>query len=209
MIFEMTLDYNVIIPMTITVAISYGVRKLLQPESIYTLKLTRRGRLMPESLRADLQPTRLARDVMDTRFAPVSADTGLEALMSMAGEQPTPECFLVRGSEHVAGVLMRRSLPGALSGGDDKRRVGEVPSDRFVVVSETAPVIEVLAHMRGQGANVALVTGQGAGDRIRRCARRRHQGAHRRRAVAHQGAFLRRSRAGNRKGEPTAACACL
>jgi CIC family chloride channel protein len=166
MIFEMTLDYHVIIPMTITVAISYGVRKLLQPESIYTLKLTRRGRLMPESLQADLQPTRLARDVMDTRFAPVSADTGLEALMTMAGEQPAPECFLVRGSEHIAGVLRRQSLPIALSRGDDERRVGEVPSDRFVVVPESTPVIEVLAHMRGQGASVALVTGQGAGGRI-------------------------------------------
>ena len=31
MIFEMTLDYNVIIPMTITVALSHGVRTLLQP----------------------------------------------------------------------------------------------------------------------------------------------------------------------------------
>ena len=39
MIFEMTLDYGVIIPMTITVAISYGVRKVVCSESIYTLKL--------------------------------------------------------------------------------------------------------------------------------------------------------------------------
>ena len=31
MIFEMTLDYTVIIPMTITVALSYGVRKMLHP----------------------------------------------------------------------------------------------------------------------------------------------------------------------------------
>lgn len=166
MIFEMTLDYHVIIPMTITVAISYGVRKLLQPESIYTLKLTRRGRLMPESLQADLQPTRRARDVMDTRFAPVSADTGLEALMPMVREQPIPVCFLVHGSERVAGVLMRQSLLDALSCRDDKRRVGEVSSNRFVVVPEAAPVIEVLSQMRGQGASVALVMESGARGRI-------------------------------------------
>jgi CIC family chloride channel protein len=53
MIFEMTLDYNVIIPMTITVALSYGVRRLLSRQSIYTLKLVRRGHYMPEALRAD------------------------------------------------------------------------------------------------------------------------------------------------------------
>ena len=39
MIFEMTLDYRIIIPITITVAFSYGVRTMLCRESIYTLKL--------------------------------------------------------------------------------------------------------------------------------------------------------------------------
>ena len=53
MIFEMTLDYTVIIPMTITVALSYGVRTLLQPQSIYTLKLARRGHRIPASLRTN------------------------------------------------------------------------------------------------------------------------------------------------------------
>ncbi|MDD5236162.1 MAG: chloride channel protein, partial [Candidatus Omnitrophica bacterium] len=53
MIFEMTLDYNVIIPMTITVAISYGVRKVLCKESIYTMKLARRGHRLPDSMRRE------------------------------------------------------------------------------------------------------------------------------------------------------------
>jgi CIC family chloride channel protein len=47
MIFEMTMDYTVIIPVTITVALSHGIRKMLSPQSIYTLKLVRRGHLMP------------------------------------------------------------------------------------------------------------------------------------------------------------------
>jgi chloride channel protein, CIC family len=47
MVFEMTLDYNVIVPMTITVALSYGIRKALCTDSIYTLKLVRRGHHMP------------------------------------------------------------------------------------------------------------------------------------------------------------------
>ena len=39
MIFEMTLDYTVIVPMTLTVAISYAVRRSLIKDSIYTRKL--------------------------------------------------------------------------------------------------------------------------------------------------------------------------
>ncbi len=50
MIFEMTLDYNVIVPMVITVIAAYGTRKALSKESIYTLKLARRGHHVPETL---------------------------------------------------------------------------------------------------------------------------------------------------------------
>lgn len=50
MIFEMTLDYNVILPVSMTVVLSYGIRKALIPDSIYTLKLTRKGINIPESL---------------------------------------------------------------------------------------------------------------------------------------------------------------
>jgi len=54
MTFEMTLDYNVVIPMTVTVALSYAVRKLLSKDSIYSAKVVRRGRALPEALYADL-----------------------------------------------------------------------------------------------------------------------------------------------------------
>lgn len=55
MIFEMTLDYTVIVPMTLTVAISYAVRRSLIKDSIYTRKLTLRGEPVPEAMRADVQ----------------------------------------------------------------------------------------------------------------------------------------------------------
>lgn len=50
MIFEMTLDYTVIIPMAVTVAVSYAVRKKLSVSTIYTEKLIRRGHFTPEDL---------------------------------------------------------------------------------------------------------------------------------------------------------------
>jgi len=64
MIFEMTLDYTVIIPMTLTVAISYAVRKYLIKDSIYTRKLSLRGESVPETMRADLPFSRRAADIM-------------------------------------------------------------------------------------------------------------------------------------------------
>jgi len=64
MIFEMTLDYTVIIPMTLTIAISYAVRRYLVKDSIYTRKLTLRGKSVPETMRADVPFSRRAADIM-------------------------------------------------------------------------------------------------------------------------------------------------
>ena len=47
MLFEMTGDYNVILPVVITMAIADAVRRRLCPPTIYTLKLLRRGHIVP------------------------------------------------------------------------------------------------------------------------------------------------------------------
>lgn len=64
MIFEMTLDYTAVLPMTLTVAMSYGVRRILVTDSIYTRKLTLRGDAVPAALRADVHFSRLAKQIM-------------------------------------------------------------------------------------------------------------------------------------------------
>ena len=63
MIFEMTLDYGVILPLTITAAVSYGLRRGLSAESIYTMKLTRRGHTMPQALQANAHLVRRVSDL--------------------------------------------------------------------------------------------------------------------------------------------------
>lgn len=86
MIFEMTRDYNVIIPITITVALSYGIRRAFCPESIYTLKLVRRGRHAPWALHADLGQVQIARDLM--RSADAAERSALAERIGHPGENP-------------------------------------------------------------------------------------------------------------------------
>lgn len=50
MIFEMTRDYTVIMPMAITVAVSYLIRRKFTASTIYTEKLLRRGHTIPQEL---------------------------------------------------------------------------------------------------------------------------------------------------------------
>lgn len=47
---EMTGDFNIILPLMIIVSVANLVRRLFCPDTIYTLKLSRRGHFVPESL---------------------------------------------------------------------------------------------------------------------------------------------------------------
>ena len=58
MIFEMTRDYTVIMPVILTVALAAAVRNWLSPATIYTMKLVRRGETVPQGLQALMAPPR-------------------------------------------------------------------------------------------------------------------------------------------------------
>ncbi|MEK9661206.1 MAG: chloride channel protein [Alphaproteobacteria bacterium] len=50
MVFEMTGDGNSVLPILLCTVVAFGTRKLVCPPSIYTLKLERRGHVIPENL---------------------------------------------------------------------------------------------------------------------------------------------------------------
>ncbi len=68
-VFEMTWDYGAILPTILTATTAYAVRQYLSPANIYTLKLLRRGHVVPQGLQAWMGGVRRARDVMSSDFA--------------------------------------------------------------------------------------------------------------------------------------------
>ena len=114
MIFEMTLDYNVIIPITITVALSYGIRKAWCPESIYTLKLARRGHHIPSALHANLSHVKRVKDIMRSAITPLPASSTLDAFAKTVLEHPKQSHFLVHDGDRIVGVVGREAAVGVL-----------------------------------------------------------------------------------------------
>ena len=64
MIFEMTRDYNVIVPLVLAVAISVGMRRWLIADNIYTVKLRHRGRPIPIIRHTNMYLVRQAKELM-------------------------------------------------------------------------------------------------------------------------------------------------
>jgi CIC family chloride channel protein len=158
MIFEMTLDYGVIIPMTITVALSYGIRKRLCHESIYTLKLVRRGHYIPEALHTHFDQLKRAKDIMESRIGSVGASSSLDEFARIVLEQGSVSLFLVEDQDRVIGVLTRDMALGGVGQMGRRATLHEIANKDFVTVPEEATLFYVLGIMRANRASVALVT---------------------------------------------------
>jgi CIC family chloride channel protein len=144
MIFEMTLDYTIIIPMTLTVAISYAVRKSVISDSIYTRKLTLRGEFAPESLRGDLQFSRSAASIMNS-----------EILRDLPSDKN--EVFLVADKNGaVDGAFVGERLTG-IRDANPNAAVGDVAQRNYMVVLPEDSVWNVVAAMRSTNSAFALV----------------------------------------------------
>ncbi len=158
MIFEMTQDYAVIIPMTIVVALSYGVRKALLRESIYTLKLARRGHDIPDSLQANFYHLRKMREIMETHFVAIPADQTPDDFLRIAIEQPTVSCFLVAGPEGLVGFLTRDISFRCRDLTEGPHMLREFADRSFITVGEDTPLLDVITRMRATNAAIAVVT---------------------------------------------------
>jgi CIC family chloride channel protein len=168
MIFEMTLNYDVIIPMTITVAISYGLRKALLPESIYTLKLVRRGHFMPDALQANLLFLKPVRDLMDRHFRTVPASMTLgEFVTKILPKHEAIGSFLVEENNQSVGFLTRDGVLARFGELETSRSatLGEIARRDYVIVAEDVTVMHVFAEMRANQAFVAFVSGKKTGTR--------------------------------------------
>ena len=75
MVFEMTRDYAIIVPVIVAVALAAGIRRALINETIYTVKLRHRGHRIPKERHINLFLVRQAQDIMERRFILAKAGT--------------------------------------------------------------------------------------------------------------------------------------
>ncbi len=126
MIFEMTLDYSIVMPMIVAVAMSLGVRRVLSPENIYTLKLVRRGRAIPKARHANMFLVRTAREVMDADVQVLPGETSFDDYLRQPGHAGRLRHVVVTKKGRLFGVTA--STPAC--GGDSNPPTPASPSPR-------------------------------------------------------------------------------
>lgn len=164
-IFEMTRDYRVIIPMVIIVSIAYGVRQFLLSDTIYTFKLTRRNHPVPGSLETNLFMLRKAADFYDSRVVRVGSTRGMAEVRRRFrhfGRQ-TPNVLVLDADQNIQAIFSsRRQYRLKRRGGLGIRsRVDEHMETDYIVVSAEDMVFDIVGRLRAADCEVALVTADG------------------------------------------------
>ncbi len=161
MIFEMTRNYNVIIPLIITGSIAYGVRHMFLRDSIYTFKLTRRGHYIPDSMTTNMFMLRRALDLLEApvmRLGSRHTLGDLQALLSP--DHPDPHVLLEEDGQ-VKAVLTAERHQALDADGHTHTWLEEHVDSGFVVVSQEDMIFDVVAQLRSHEADIALVTRDG------------------------------------------------
>ena len=121
-VFELTGQYSIILPLMAAVALSTGLSHLLSRDNIYTLKLLRRGIDIDADCRTDAALGRLrVRDAMRPVPEPISGGADLEEVVSRLGRSRYGAAPVTDDGSYVGAVLAPELGPGEDDGADAPR----------------------------------------------------------------------------------------
>jgi hypothetical protein len=133
-------------------------RRVLSRETIYSLKLVRRGRAIPKALHANMFLVRRASEAMDTDVVVLPADTAFDEFLRRPENDGGLRHVVTTRRGRLYGVLrVNTSLSRGLEGARTGVTVGDVSSRHFIVVGEDRVVFDVIERMWRKHATMTVV----------------------------------------------------
>ena len=153
-LFELTRDYRVILPAMLSATVAMAIAQLLYRDSIYTLKLRRRG--VQYEMRANTAILRrlTVKMVMTPNYAVVYDDVPMQEVVKKAAELEVSDFIVTDHEDHYYGVLIAtdirtallqpEALPLLVTGELARRKVPTVgPSETLDVILDKFSRLEV------------------------------------------------------------------
>jgi CIC family chloride channel protein len=158
MIFEMTRDYDIVLPMILAVALALGVRRMLTIENIYTMKLARRGHPIPKALQANMFLVRSAAEIMESDVLVLDEATPFATFLRLAAAQGGLRHVVVtRGGAVIGALRVNTDLRRTLGAVTEDVRLGDLVQPGFVIVREHEVAFDVIRTIWDRGATMAIV----------------------------------------------------
>lgn len=146
-VYEMTGDYHIILPIMIAAGLASVVASVIDPDSIYHKKLTRRGHHLARShFLAELEDI-MVRDLMIRKFPVVQASDTLTEIVRIARENPQFESLPVMDADgQLRGIIRPEDLHRVLDSDVVPHlvRAGDIALHAAVSVSPDENLLEAL-----------------------------------------------------------------
>jgi len=156
MVFEMTRDYAIIVPVIVAVAVAAGVRRSLIGETIYTIKLRHRGHRIPKERHINLYLVKQAEDIMERRFIVAKAGTTLKEAM-VADETDDLRAIIVEREGRVVGLIPPRSGLWREARNNPNLLVERFIESRVVVCRDNDLLSLVFARLKRHRSGAAII----------------------------------------------------
>jgi chloride channel protein, CIC family len=110
MVFEMTGDYGLILPLMLTSVLAYATARRLYPESIYTEWLVRRGVVLSHGADATLLAHVSVAECFNREPVTVPEDADLRTVVALTQQSRQTEFPVVSADGRLAGMLSREAV---------------------------------------------------------------------------------------------------
>jgi len=150
LIFEMTRDYALILPLISAVIVSVLVARSLSRESIYTLKLVRRGVDIHRREEADVMRGIRVGEVMTRDFPTVLPSMSVSALLDELHQSGHHGFPVVDESGHFCGVVTLKDIENAIRRKKSACTVGDIATKSPIVAYPDQSIHDALAQFGGR-----------------------------------------------------------
>ena len=149
LLFEMTDDYRIVLPLMFAVTVSILVSQYFQPESVYSLGLVRDGLRLRRGRDIDVLESIKVKEVMEPRPVTIRADMPLLTVSAMFDQFHTHGLPVVDKEGRLIGIITLQDLQRALAEDPENphRTAGDVCCKRLVVAYPEESIKEALHRM--------------------------------------------------------------
>jgi CIC family chloride channel protein len=166
-VFELTRDYRLILPMMLTTILCIVVAERFCKEGLYTFGLVRKGIRLRSGMEIDVMQSVKVGEVMHTPPLTIREDASLSELRDTLREANARSLSVLDGHGRLVGVVTLRDLQRAYAEDpSDTRRVGDICSRHLVTTFTDESVWTALAKMGAADVGRLPVIDAATGDLV-------------------------------------------
>ena len=125
-LFEMTDNYRIILPLMLAVVLAQIIASRLNPDSIYSIKLRRLGGFRPSEGEMGTLDILLVADAMDEEVRSVPESMGLDQLAELVRDERARSWVVLDEEERLVGIVALADLERSIVAGGSEETVGDV-----------------------------------------------------------------------------------